>query len=74
MRRFTDAEGRLWDAVLGRESWGVLFAIFVPVTSGPAVRQTPLPAEAVERASADLADLDDDELRSLFERSVPKPL
>ena len=74
MRRFTDAEGRAWEAVLGRESWGVLFAIFVPVKSGPAVRQTALPAEAVERATADLADLGEDELRSLFERSQPKPL
>jgi hypothetical protein len=38
------------------------------------VRQTALPPEVVERATADLADLDEDELRSLFERSVPKPL
>jgi hypothetical protein len=74
MRRFTDAEGRVWDAVLGRESWGTLYAIFVPVQSGPAVRQTALPTDAVERASADLDDLDEAELRSLFERSVPKPL
>ena len=74
MRRFTDAEGRVWDAVVGRESWGTLFAIFVPVKSGPAVRQTPLPAEAVERASAGFDDLDEDAFRSLFERSVPKPL
>ena len=74
MRRFTDAQGRAWDAVLGRESWGTVFAIFVPVKSGPAVRQTPLSAEAVERAAADLDDLDESALRSLFERSAPKPL
>ncbi|MBT8337576.1 MAG: hypothetical protein KJO11_13295 [Gemmatimonadetes bacterium] len=74
MRRFTDAEGAAWDAVLGRESWGTLFAIFVPVQSGPAVRQTPLSAQTVERGAGDFDDLDDDELRSLFDRSMPKPL
>ncbi|MFW6201354.1 MAG: hypothetical protein ACOC8B_02145, partial [Gemmatimonadota bacterium] len=30
MRRFTDADGREWDVVLGRESWGVHYALFVP--------------------------------------------
>ena len=74
MRRFHDGDGRAWDAVVGRESWGTLFAIFVPVESGPAVRQTPLPAAAVDEAASDLDALDDGALRSLLERSVPKPL
>ena len=74
MRRFVDGEGRRWDAVVGRESWGALFAIFIPVEAGPPVRQTALPAASYEEATAAFDTLDDAGLRTLLDRSAPKPL
>lgn len=73
MRGFTDAEGRSWEAVVGRESWGAFFAIFIPREEG-AVRQVLLSASSYEDATRELADLDAPALRDLFRRSEPKTL
>lgn len=72
MRRFTDAEGGTWDVVVGRESWGVLYALFVPVGRDAVVRQTLLAASGYEAAHSELAELDESELRELLHRSQPK--
>lgn len=74
MRRFTDATGRDWEVVAGRESWGALFAIFVPVGRDGAVRQTPLSASSYEDANRELGGLEEPELRDLLRRSEPKTL
>lgn len=74
MRRFTDATGRDWEVVAGRESWGALFAIFVPVGRDDAVRQTPLSASSYEDANRELGGLEESDLRDLLRRSEPKTL
>ena len=85
MRRFDDHEGQSWEVVAGRESWGALVAIFIPVerpadargTSGKgadgiAMRQAPLSASSYEAATAEFDRLDDTGLRDLLLRSEPK--
>lgn len=75
MRRFTDERGRVWDVVVGRESFGALYAIFAPAAGnreGP--RQTPLPGDSKGEAGRELDALGDEELADLFERSEPKRL
>lgn len=71
MRKLDDGRGGAWDVVVGRESWGALFAIFVR-REGEEVRQAALEAENAARASQELADMDEAELRALLERSEPK--
>jgi len=70
MRKFTDRDGARWDVVLGRESWGALLALFVPVSGGGAVRQAMLQASAQEVAMQELDTMDDTALQDLLERSV----
>lgn len=73
MRRFTDEEGRRWDVVLGRESWGTMIALFVPVDGrDDDVRQVVLQAESYAEAQALLGDAGDVELRTMLERGSPK--
>lgn len=72
MRRFTDRLGQSWDVVLGRESWGTLLALFVPVGSGPPVRQASLRATAADAGTQELDDMDDAALQSLLEGSSIK--
>jgi hypothetical protein len=73
MRRFRDRQGREWDVVLGRESWGLHCALFVPVgaTEQP-VRQTPLAATAFDAAMQELDAFDDTGLQALLDRSTIK--
>ena len=84
MRTFEDEDGTVWDVVAGRESWGAVFAIFIPRrgSSGDAAgergesgpRQTPLQATGYAEANRELESLDDDELRELLARSDPKTI
>lgn len=73
MRRFTDAEGAAWEAVVGRESWGAFFAIFVPAATGE-LRQTILPGETWGEAEGLLDRMDEEEIRALLAASEPKRL
>jgi hypothetical protein len=73
MRRFRDRQGGEWDVVLGRESWGLHCALFVPV--GPSerpVRQAPLAAEASTAGMQELDAFDDAGLQQLLDRSTIK--
>lgn len=73
MRRFTDRAGGTWDVVLGRQSWGALLALFVPVGTGEGqVRQAPLSAVGYDAATQELNELDDAALQALLDRSRPK--
>lgn len=74
MRRFTDADGREWDVVLGRESWGVHYALFVPRgrTRSATSRQALLDASGYGAAETALARMGDEAVARLFERSEPR--
>ncbi|MGD2068398.1 MAG: hypothetical protein PVI57_06910 [Gemmatimonadota bacterium] len=81
MRAFQDEDGRAWDVVAGRESWGAIFAIFIPRRGAPEgpdggdtppVRQALLEAVAYGDANVELERMSDDDLRRLLHRSVPK--
>lgn len=69
MRRFADSTGLLWDAVVSRESWGTLYALFVPAGIGRTepMRRALLRSEAYDHAERELDELDDDALSALFE-------
>jgi len=71
MRRFEHPPGQVWDVVIGRASWGSLFALFVPAHAEP-VRQAPLHASSQEAAEAELDALDQHALVALLDRSTPK--
>lgn len=73
MRRITDRQGHAWDVVVGRESFGALYALFVPARGNPGQpRQALLSAESQIDAEAELAGLSTGELGRLLERSEPK--
>ncbi|NLG60835.1 MAG: hypothetical protein GX539_01210 [Candidatus Cloacimonetes bacterium] len=71
MRRFRDAEGREWDVVLGRESWGSLLALFVPVGGG-AVMQAPLRSAGYDSAQHELDTMDEATLHELLRGATEK--
>jgi hypothetical protein len=73
MRRHTDRSGRVWDVVVGRESFGALYALFVPAgDSRGEPRQALLRAESQTAAEQELAALSAEELQALLEGSEPK--
>ncbi len=74
MRRFEDSDGRVWEVVAGRESWGALFALFVPLAGPDPVRQTQLPADSWEDAARILGAADEVDLREMLEKSLEKDL
>ncbi len=71
MRRFTDETGSVWDVVVGHESWGTLYALFVP--AGPPaerpIRQALLRSAGYEQAQQELDGLDAQSLHALFTAS-----
>ena len=75
MRRYTDSRGRDWDVVVGRESFGALYALFVPAGETRAeTRQTLLQQDSKARAQAAIESMSADELHDLYARSEPKRL
>lgn len=75
MRRYTDPRGRSWDVIVGRESFGALYALFVPTGETRAeTRQTLLSADSQAGAQQAVADMSDEELNELYDRSEPKRL
>jgi hypothetical protein len=73
MRRFRDRRGGEWDVVLGRESWGLHCALFVPVGAAEQpVRQAPLTAVAFDAGMQELDALDEAGLQALLDRSTIK--
>ncbi len=75
VRRFTDRRDRSWDVVVGRESFGALYALFVPAAQTRAeTRQALLEADSQTAARQAVAAMSEDELNELFERSEPKRL
>lgn len=75
MRRFEDPRGREWDVVVGRESFGALYALFVPAGETRAeTRQALLETDSRASATEELHTMSDEDLTDLFERSEPKRL
>lgn len=74
MRRVRDAQGRAWDVVVGRESWGAFVALFVPAGDHGEVRQARLTARGRTEAETEVDTLDTQELLTLLARSEPKEL
>jgi hypothetical protein len=74
VRRFQDGDGRRWEVLAGRESWGAIVAIFIPADGGDDLRQTPLSASSYGEANSELDGLDEEDLRDLLDRSGPKSL
>jgi len=74
MRRFSDEEGGVWDAVVGRESWGTLYALFIPAGAAAArpVCQALLDSVGYEQAQRELDAMDDAALRTLFQAAQPR--
>jgi hypothetical protein len=73
MRRFEDRAGTFWDVIVGRESWGANYALFVPATGTAAdVRQAILRGASFEDAVTELDDLDDEGLQRLLDNSTIK--
>lgn len=75
VRSFRDRKGGAWDVVLGRESWGALYALFVPVEAarGEGVRQALLRAESYTEAQQQIEEMGREQLANLFATSQPKP-
>lgn len=71
MRRFSDREGRAWDVVLGRESWGAHVALFVPAQSGE-IRQAPLQADRYDTAVQELDEMSEGQLQALLDAAQPR--
>ena len=75
MRQYTDPRGRDWDVVVGRESFGALYALFVPAGETRAeTRQTLLQQESKSKAQTAIEAMSDDEMNDLYQRSEPKRL
>jgi hypothetical protein len=73
MRRFEDRAGRFWDVIVGRESWGANYALFVPAAGTVAdVRQAILRGASFEDAVAELDGLDDQGVQMLLDISTIK--
>ena len=69
-----DEEGVRWEIVVGRESWGAFYAIFVPHGVPREIRQTSLSGTSYEEAYHEIEALAEQGLRGLFARSTPKSM
>ena len=74
MRSFLDADGRSWEAVPGRESWGRMVAILSPSDAAGPVLEAPLDAMGYEEASRTLDEMDTEGLRRMLASAIPKGL
>ena len=73
MRTFTSGDDRIWDVVVGRESWGTVVAIFVAREGPDAPRQTLLDVRSPEEGTRKLMGMTETELSDLFTASAEKP-
>jgi len=70
VRPLQDEQGRRWQVVLGKESWGTLVLIFTPVADGEP-RTSVLASETMRAATAELDTMSDDDLRARLRDSRP---
>ncbi len=70
MRIVEDADGRSWDVMVGRGSWGSLVLLF-SLRGASENRTADLAAETVRQAEQELSALTDDEVRARLADSKP---
>ena len=70
MRIVQDGQGRTWDVVVGRGSWGSLVILF-SLRGDNENRTADLASETVRQAEQEVAALSDDELRERLAGSKP---
>jgi hypothetical protein len=69
MRELTDADGRRWDVLVGRASWGTQVLLFSRRDAAE-TRSLPLAAETPMAAERELDALTEDELRERLARAT----
>jgi len=69
MKRFSDREGRTWEVVPGRGSWGMHVALFVPSGHEGPIRQAELAVSAISEAMDEIDRADDARLQQLLDGS-----
>lgn len=70
MRIIEDAEGRSWDVMVGRGSWGSLVLLF-SLRGANENRTAEIASETVRQAEQELSALSDDEVRARLADSKP---
>ena len=70
MRRFTDEQGREWDATVGRESYGMQVFLFMP-RDGSGVRKALMTADTWLDGERELDTMDEAALQERLGVSVP---
>ncbi|HEY0035705.1 MAG TPA: hypothetical protein VGB66_03405 [Longimicrobium sp.] len=70
MRIVQDGQGRTWDVLVGRGSWGSLVILF-SLRGDNQNRTADLASETVRQAEQEVAALSDDELRARLAESKP---
>ena len=74
MKVFKGVDGAEWQVAVGRESWGGFVAILSQSRGSDPPRQAPLKGRSMEEAYAEIAEMDQDELQALLERSQATPM
>ena len=74
MRVFKGDDGKDWEVVVGRESWGVCYAIFLPRQEAQGPLQAMLKATSMQEALGELMGMDQGELNALLAGATEKPL
>jgi hypothetical protein len=70
MRIVEDAQGRSWDVMVGRGSWGSLVLLF-SLRGANENRTADIASETVRQAEQELSSLTDDEVRARLAESKP---
>lgn len=74
MWTFRDEEGRKWEMVVGRESWGGFVVLFIPEDGDPGIRQTAVEASSQGEANRRVDELGRGGWLNLLDRSRPKEM
>lgn len=72
VRVFQDSDGREWEVVVGRESWGTVVAIFIPREDSELLHQALLDVTSADEGNRILQGMNLQELQALLGGSVPK--
>ena len=74
VRGFRGPDGREWEVVVGRESWGTVVAIFFPRSGSDLPRQALLEVRSSDDGSRLLQGFSEEELQELLAASLEKPI
>ncbi len=73
MRVYKDNDGKSWDVVVGRESWGTIVLLFVPREGSEPPRQNLMNVRSPEEGTRELMGMSEEVLGDLFQGSTAKP-